>query len=79
MGDAIIIGRKILWLGLTTSLALLGLDDVVVVSTKDATIVASKDRSQDANLVPAQLKAAKRSEWELHREVYRPWGKYDSL
>ena len=60
-------------------LALLGLDDVIAVSTKDATIVASKDRVQDAKLVVSQLKAAERPEWELHREVYRPWGKYDSV
>ena len=60
-------------------LAVLGLDDIVAVSTKDATIIASRDRVQDARLVVSQLKAAERPEWELHREVYRPWGKYDSV
>lgn len=59
--------------------ALLGLDDVVVVSTKDATIVASKGRVQDAKIIVSELQAANRSEWMLHREVYRPWGKYDSV
>ncbi|MDB2557600.1 mannose-1-phosphate guanylyltransferase/mannose-6-phosphate isomerase [Luminiphilus sp.] len=59
--------------------ALLGLDDVVVVSTRDATIVASKDRVQDAKIIVSELQAADRSEWKLHREVYRPWGKYDSV
>ena len=59
--------------------ALVGLDDVVVVSTKDATLVARKDRVQDAKVIASQLKNAGRSEWELHREVYRPWGKYDSI
>lgn len=59
--------------------ALLGLDDVVVVSTKDATIVASKDRVQDAKIIVSELQATDRSEWKLHREVYRPWGKYDSV
>ena len=59
--------------------AVLGLNDVVVVSTKDATLVASKDRVQDAKLIASQLKKVGRSEWELHREVHRPWGKYDSV
>ena len=59
--------------------ALIGLDDVVVVSTKDATLVAHKDRVQDAKIIASQLKTEGRSEWELHREVYRPWGKYDSV
>lgn len=59
--------------------AIVGLDDVVVVSTKDATLVASKERVQDAKLIASQLKRQGRSEWELHREVYRPWGKYDSV
>jgi mannose-1-phosphate guanylyltransferase len=59
--------------------ALVGLNDVVVVSTKDATLVAHKDSVQDAKLIAADLKKAGRSEWELHREVYRPWGKFDSI
>ena len=62
-----------------TLVALVGLDDVVVVSTKDATLVARKDRVQDAKVIASQLKNEGRSEWELHREVYRPWGKYDSI
>ena len=60
-------------------LALVGLDDVVVVSTKDATLVAHKDRVQDAKAIASQLKKEGRSEWRLHREVYRPWGKFDSV
>ena len=59
--------------------ALVGIDDVVVISTKDATLVAHKDSVQDAKIIASQLKAEGRSEWELHREVYRPWGKYDSV
>lgn len=59
--------------------ALLGLEDLVVVSTKDAILVASKDRVQDAKAIVSKLKEKERSEWKLHREVYRPWGKYDSL
>jgi mannose-1-phosphate guanylyltransferase len=59
--------------------AVLGLKDVIVVSTKDATLVAHKKRAQDAKIVASKLKAEERSECELHREVYRPWGKYDSV
>ena len=59
--------------------ALLGLEDVVVVSTKDATLVAHRDSVQEAKIIASQLKNDGRPEWELHREVYRPWGKYDSV
>lgn len=58
---------------------LLGLDDVVVVSTKDAVFVAHKDRVQDAKIIVSELKEDGRPEWEFHREVYRPWGKFDSI
>jgi len=59
--------------------ALVGLEGVVVVSTKDATLVAHKDRVQDAKVIASRLKNKGRSEWEFHRQVYRPWGKYDSV
>ena len=60
-------------------MAVIGVDDLVVVSTKDALLVAHKDSVQDVKLVTETLKAKARSEWELSREVYRPWGKYDSI
>jgi mannose-1-phosphate guanylyltransferase len=59
--------------------ATIGVENLVIVSTKDAVLVAHKDRAQDAKIIAEQLKAEARSEWELHREVYRPWGKYDSI
>lgn len=59
--------------------AVVGLDDVVVVSTKDATLVANKERVQEAKAIASTLQKKNRSEWEHHREVYRPWGKYDSV
>jgi mannose-1-phosphate guanylyltransferase len=59
--------------------ALVGLKDVVVISTKDATLVAHKDRTQDAKAIVANLREKNRPEWELPREVYRPWGKYDTV
>lgn len=58
---------------------LIGLDDVIIVSTKDATLVSYKERVQDAKVIASQLREEGRSESELHREVYRPWGKYDSI
>jgi mannose-1-phosphate guanylyltransferase len=51
----------------------------VVVETKDAVLVANKDKVQDIKKVVNQLKADKRPEFEFHREVFRPWGSYDSI
>jgi mannose-1-phosphate guanylyltransferase len=59
--------------------ASIGVDDLVIVSTKDAVMVAHKDSVQDAKIVAQQLKDDSRTEWNLSREVYRPWGKYDSI
>ncbi len=56
-----------------------GLKDHVVVETKDAVLVAPKDRVQDVKKLVARLKAEGRYEHSLHREVYRPWGSYDSI
>jgi len=60
-------------------ISVVGLDDVVVVETKDAVLVAHKDKVQDIKNVVNQLKAEKRPEFEFHREVFRPWGSYDSI
>ncbi|WP_448246096.1 mannose-1-phosphate guanylyltransferase/mannose-6-phosphate isomerase [Thalassotalea agariperforans] len=59
--------------------AVIGLDDVVVVETKDAILVSKKSEVQLVKNVVNELKANDRSEFKLHREVYRPWGKYDSV
>lgn len=59
--------------------ATVGVDDLIVVTTPDATLVAHRDAAQDVKKIVAQLKAAGRSEHALHRVVYRPWGSYDSL
>ena len=56
-----------------------GLDNVVVVETSDAVLVADRDRSQDVKHIVAQLNAAGRSEPTVHRQVHRPWGWYDSI
>ncbi|MBR9884887.1 MAG: mannose-1-phosphate guanylyltransferase/mannose-6-phosphate isomerase [Oceanospirillales bacterium] len=59
--------------------ATVGVDDLVVVETKDAVLVARKDRVQDVKKVVEYLKAEGRCEHQNHREVYRPWGVYDSI
>jgi len=56
-----------------------GLQDHVVVETKDAVLVAPRDRVQDVKKLVARLKADGRYETSLHREVFRPWGSYDSV
>ena len=60
-------------------IATVGVDDLVVVTTPDATLVARRDAAQDVKQIVAQLKAAGRSEHAFHRVVHRPWGSYDSL
>jgi mannose-1-phosphate guanylyltransferase/mannose-6-phosphate isomerase len=60
-------------------IATVGVNDLVIVNTKDAVLVAHKDYTQDVKHIVNQLKAANRTEVNFHREVYRPWGKYDSV
>ena len=59
--------------------AVIGVNDLVIVSTKDALMVAHKDSVQDVKIITELLKTSERSEWELSREVHRPWGKYDCV
>lgn len=60
-------------------LALLGLENVVVVDTADAVLVAARDKVQDVRDIVAALAAAGRGEASVHRKVYRPWGSFDSI
>src|SRR5450631_1090874 len=59
--------------------AAVGMDDHIIVETKDAVLVAPKERVQDVKDLVAMIKKAGRSESSLHREVFRPWGSYDSI
>ncbi|OYD82288.1 mannose-1-phosphate guanylyltransferase/mannose-6-phosphate isomerase [Azospirillum brasilense] len=59
--------------------ALLGMEDAVVVATEDAVLVAAKDRAQDIKPLVEHLKAQGRDEPRQHRRVHRPWGYYQSL
>ncbi|GGF56445.1 mannose-1-phosphate guanylyltransferase/mannose-6-phosphate isomerase [Alteromonas lipolytica] len=80
VGDAILEGVNNSYINAEERLiAVVGLDDVVVVETKDAVMVANKNKVQDIKNVVNQLKAERRPEFEFHREVFRPWGSYDSI
>lgn len=59
--------------------ATVGVEDLVIVETKDAVLVAHRDRVQDVKKVVERIKAEGRLEHINHREVYRPWGVYDSI
>lgn len=59
--------------------AAVGLKNVIVVETKDSVLVADKNRSQDVKEIVEQLRLSERDEMHLHRQVFRPWGSYDSL
>jgi len=59
--------------------AAVGLADCVVVETKDAVLVAPRDRVQEVKTLVERLKKDGRYETSLHREVFRPWGSYDSI
>lgn len=59
--------------------SLVGVNDLIVVETPDAVLVADKTRSQDVKHIVTQLQKTKREEHTLHRKVHRPWGWYDSI
>ncbi|NNN48616.1 mannose-1-phosphate guanylyltransferase/mannose-6-phosphate isomerase [Vibrio sp. 2-2(8)] len=59
--------------------ATVGVKDLIVVETKDAVLVAHKDKVQDVKNIVNQLKTENRSEYLQHREQYRPWGTHDEI
>ncbi len=56
-----------------------GVEDLIIIETADAVLVADRKNSQDVKNVVSQLEAQKREEKNLHRKVARPWGWYDSV
>ena len=56
-----------------------GVDNLVVIETPDAVLVADKAQSQDVKKIVKQLSDQRRTEETLHRKVHRPWGWYDSV
>lgn len=59
--------------------AVVGVDDLVVVETSDAILVARRSEVQNVKRIVEMLKSGDRSEYVAHRKVYRPWGSYDSI
>jgi mannose-1-phosphate guanylyltransferase/mannose-6-phosphate isomerase len=80
VGDAIVKDSSNTLVHATSRLvSAVGLDNIVVVETPDAVLVASRERSQDVKLIVNQLTHEGRGEQTLHRKVHRPWGWYDSI
>lgn len=65
--------------GQSRLVAAVGLKNIVIVEDKDSVLVARKDKSQDVKHLVDQLKHQGREETKLHRQVFRPWGSYDSI
>lgn len=63
----------------TRMVAVLGVSGLVIVETADAVLVASKDQVQDVKKLVDRLKAEKRCEHLLHKQVFRPWGWYEGI
>jgi len=60
-------------------LAAVGVDNLIIIQTADAVLVADRSKSQDVKAIVNQLEKQKREEKNLHRKVSRPWGWYDSV
>ena len=59
--------------------ATVGVDNLIVVDTPDATFIATQDKAQEVKSLVESLQANGRDEGAIHRKVYRPWGWYDSI
>jgi len=59
--------------------AAVGVEGLAIIETKDAVLVANKAQAQEVRALVDELKARERPETALHRQVFRPWGSYDSL
>ncbi len=79
-GDALVSDSRNTLVHATSRLVgVVGLDNVIVVETPDAVLVADRSRSQDVKAIVGRLQSAGRTEHTLHRLVHRPWGWYDSI
>ena len=80
LGDVLTTDSKNTLVHATSRLvSLVGVENLIVVETPDAVLVADKSRSQDVKHIVTQLQNTKREEHTLHRKVHRPWGWYDSI
>ena len=71
--------RNSLFMAENRFVAAVGLDDVIVVETADAVLVADKNTCQDVKAIVNKLKELGREEHRFHRRVYRPWGDYEGI
>jgi mannose-1-phosphate guanylyltransferase/mannose-6-phosphate isomerase len=79
-GDAVLVDTSNCLLRSERSLvATIGVDDLVIVDTPDALLVADKARSQEVSAIVSKLKRSNRREHEQHLRNYRPWGYFESL
>jgi mannose-1-phosphate guanylyltransferase / mannose-6-phosphate isomerase len=80
LGDAMVHDSRNTLVHATSRLVgVVGVQDLMVIETPDAVLVADRARSQDVKKIVATLEAQGRSEKTLHRKVHRPWGWYDSI
>jgi mannose-1-phosphate guanylyltransferase / mannose-6-phosphate isomerase len=75
-GDAILHDAKNVYVRADRLIGVIGLEDVVVVSTDDAVLISARDKAQDVKLLVDRLKSEKRDETVQHTTVHRPWGSY---
>ncbi|WP_413284576.1 mannose-1-phosphate guanylyltransferase/mannose-6-phosphate isomerase [Vibrio sp. MA40-2] len=59
--------------------AAVGVDDLIVIETKDAILVANKNKVQDVKNIVNRVKKEGRTEAQHHRQIYRPWGSHDAI
>jgi len=71
--------RNSLFMAENRCVAAVGLDDMIVVETADAVLVADKNKCQDVKAIVNKLKESGREEHRFHRRVYRPWGDYEGI
>lgn len=80
LGDVITTGSRNTLVHATSRLVgVVGVEDLIVVETPDAVLVADKSHSQDVKHIVNTLSRQQRQEQTLHRKVHRPWGWYDSV
>ena len=79
-GDALIVNSKNSLVHANSRLvSVVGVENLIIVETADAVLVAERGNSQDVKSIIEKLESQKREEKNLHRKVARPWGWYDSV
>ena len=80
VGDAIVEDSRNTFVHASSRLvSAVGLDDIIIVETADAVMVADRSQSQNVKMIVSRLGREQRGEQALHRKVHRPWGWYDSI